>query len=323
MPRDPALDGLRGIAILGVVGYHAGWLPGGWAGVNLFFALSGYLITSLLLGEWARTRELDLRRFWTHRLARLLPSSVMALVGLLGITWMLHPHDVGEVAFGALVVLGYAANVAVVWHPFPQTRWAWSLSLEEQFYVLWPVVLVASLRRGASRAAISVGAVALACALGVGRALVSGAHPDWAYALVRGDELLLGCVLALLGVRLAGGWGVLATALLAGMWLFADPRAGAVTLSGLDSVVLVGAVAGGFARPVLAWAPLRLLGRISYALYLWSCGLGAALLQYPGNRVLAVWLTSSVVLAWVSTRYVEEPVRAWARARRRSVGALS
>ena len=85
--RNPALDGLRGVAVLAVVVFHAGgtWLPGGWLGVDVFFVLSGFLITSLVINEWARDRRCDLRRFWSRRARRLLPATVVLLAALAGV----------------------------------------------------------------------------------------------------------------------------------------------------------------------------------------------------------------------------------------------
>ena len=145
----PALDGLRGVAVVGVVAHHLGYLPGGYLGVDLFFVLSGFLITSLLLAEIGRSGSVSLRAFWARRARRLLPA-MLVLVAAVGL-------------YGATVA---ASSELAKLH---RDGHFWSLAIEEQFYVVWPLVAlaVASVSRRPARllgvlctlgAALSMGA---------------------------------------------------------------------------------------------------------------------------------------------------------------------
>jgi peptidoglycan/LPS O-acetylase OafA/YrhL len=156
----PGLDGLRALAVLGVMGYHGGLpiLAGGFLGVNVFFVLSGFLITSLLVGEWGRTLGIALRSFWARRARRLLPALFVLLVGVaLYARFLATPGEFAGLRLDVLATLFYVAN----WHfilagsnYFAQTaqpsplQHMWSLSIEEQFYIVWPPVVLVLLRLG-------------------------------------------------------------------------------------------------------------------------------------------------------------------------------
>jgi peptidoglycan/LPS O-acetylase OafA/YrhL len=159
LPYLPGLDGLRAVAVVAVMIYHANheWLSGGFLGVEVFFVISGYLITLLLIGEFERNGRINLRRFWTHRFRRLLPALFVMLAGLAVFMTVFRRTPMGrtrgDFAGGLLYVSnwyqiivgqGYTANEA-----FVPLRHLWSLAVEEQFYLLWPLVMVAILvRRG-------------------------------------------------------------------------------------------------------------------------------------------------------------------------------
>jgi len=160
----PALDGVRALAVAAVVAYHLGlgWASGGYLGVDLFFVLSGFLITSLLVEEWSTTGGIHLGRFWGHRARRLLPALLIMLVAVCAYTSLASqglPVDFGQLRGDALATLGYFANwYLIAAHqsyfdrfslPSP-LKHTWSLAIEEQFYLLWPLVIVA-LTRFASR----------------------------------------------------------------------------------------------------------------------------------------------------------------------------
>ncbi len=157
----PGLDGLRALAVLAVIVYHANsdWLPGGFLGVEVFFVISGYLITLLLVAEHERTEEVNLREFWARRARRLLPALV-AMMGLLVVWSAFFERDAlgalrGDVIAGAL----YGSNWFQVWigagytavNDFAPLRHLWSLAVEEQFYVIWPIVMLIILRAGRDR----------------------------------------------------------------------------------------------------------------------------------------------------------------------------
>lgn len=161
VPYLSGLDGLRALAVVAVMLYHAdhSWLPGGYLGVEVFFVISGYLITLLLIGEHERTGRVDLRGFWTRRLRRLLPALFVMLAAVVVYVTAFYPaaraDTRGDVAGGLLYVSnwyqilvgqGYAAGEA-----FVPLRHLWSLAVEEQFYLLWPLIMVVVLRGSGRR----------------------------------------------------------------------------------------------------------------------------------------------------------------------------
>jgi peptidoglycan/LPS O-acetylase OafA/YrhL len=148
----PALDGLRGIAVIAVMMFHTpgrAWLPGGSLGVDLFFVLSGFLITTLLLQEHVATGRISLRGFYVRRARRLLPA-VVALLAIYAVVVTLAPGDftgnpqAGQVAVTYVAVATYILNVTQMAHlaVAPGLSHLWSLSVEEQFYLVWPALLV-------------------------------------------------------------------------------------------------------------------------------------------------------------------------------------
>jgi peptidoglycan/LPS O-acetylase OafA/YrhL len=297
--RVPALDGVRGLAILLVLGYHLRVMPGGWVGVDVFFALSGYLITTLLLGEQERTGAVNLRSFYRRRVARLAPALLLALLGMWVLWTAMAPGD-PRPTFNVIVTLLYVTNVArALWYwQMTPAAWAWSLSVEEQFYMLWPPLFRRLIGRlGRQRLAGCL--VGLAVVLQVTRGLVGGWNVD--YVLLRGDDLMLGAALALVPVMLSR----LATvAVLAGLvvMLVGVPWGTNVSIT-LGAWVSVALVAGHQHIPGIA--RLRQVGRISYSLYLWNGVMTLAVL--PVNPLVQVGL--QVVLAVASTLLIEEPLR--------------
>ena len=177
----PALDGLRGAALLGVLFFHAdGALKGGYLGVDLFFVLSGYLITSILLAEHDATGKIVLSTFWVRRARRLFPALLSLMPAVAAYAWLLARADeLKGIRADALATLGYVANWRAIfshksyWELFASPsplEHTWSLSIEEQFYVVWPLVVALVLRRGSrgwvlalslGLGALSMGAMAL------------------------------------------------------------------------------------------------------------------------------------------------------------------
>ncbi|HMA47716.1 MAG TPA: acyltransferase, partial [Frankiaceae bacterium] len=249
--RLRALDGVRGLAVLAVLFFHAGmpWARGGFLGVDTFFVLSGYLITVLLLRESRETGGVSLRRFWARRARRLLPALLLVLAALVAYATTLPAEARPRLRGDALATLGYVANwrfVAQAEDYFTHTgppsplRHTWSLGVEEQFYLLWPLLFLVALRLRRPRAAVvglaSLGTVASAVAMA--RMADGGASVARLYygTDTRISSLLVGCLLAaVLGrfpgerpLRRASARALTALAALAGvavtgvLWVTAD-----------------------------------------------------------------------------------------------------
>src|SRR5919107_2087920 len=159
---SPGLDGLRAIAVMAVLLYHAdlSFIPGGFLGVEIFFVISGYLITALLLAEWHKRGHIDLKNFWLRRARRLLPALYVLLVVCLAYAVVFLPGEVARLRDDVVAAIGYVTNwylilgqesyFEAVGRP-SLLQHLWSLAVEEQFYLIWPPVLALGLAVGATR----------------------------------------------------------------------------------------------------------------------------------------------------------------------------
>ena len=382
----PGLDGLRALAVVAVLLYHAGLasVPGGFLGVEVFFVISGYLITALLVTEWRRRGRIDLAAFWMRRARRLLPALYLVVVATLAYAVVFLPGEVAGLRGDALSAFGYFTNWYLIFGNESYfeamgrpslLRHLWSLAVEEQFYLLWPPVVAAGISLGARRwrlrrlMFVSL-AVAGASALLMAALYAPEIDPSRIYygTDTRASGLLFGAALAFVwrpgertsreacarlarrGSRPAAlfrrRWGWLRPALLDAAGLAALGGLVALCLSldefqpllyrggfaavGLTTAVLVAVVAHPHSRVgtrLLGWRPLRWVGERSYGIYLWHWpvfmvtrpGLDVPL---DGAELLALRLAVTVLLAHLSYRYVEQPVRhgvlgrAWRRLRR-------
>jgi peptidoglycan/LPS O-acetylase OafA/YrhL len=326
----PALDGLRAVAVLMVMLFHGGMrrMPGD-LGVTAFFVLSGFLITTLLLREHASTGDLSVRRFYLRRTLRIFPADYVVLAVTLA--WELFRGDrrvLGVIGWAAAYLMNYYN--ALRGHPVSPYAHAWSLAIEEQFYLLWPVLLLALLRRYGARGAL-VPTLGLVCAVLTWRAaLVFSGTVDMAYAYnaldTRLDSLLLGCALAMLARRtlpaaaeraLQVPWGPAATmALLVAVRLLLPPvfrHAVGFTLESLLSAVLIAQLLVVHAAPAWRWLDhrgTRYLGALSYSLYLYHVypvELGRRLEGLLGPAHHVVGILGAIVMAMGSYHLVERP----------------
>jgi peptidoglycan/LPS O-acetylase OafA/YrhL len=342
----PDVEGLRAVAILAVLLCHAGvpFLAGGYVGVDVFFVISGFLITRLLLGEMESRRTVSLRGFYARRAKRLLPLSalLLATVGVLSIA-IFSPLRATETSGDIVSSALYVAN----WHfaalsvdyfaqglePSP-VRHLWSLAIEEQFYLLWPGLMLAVTwwfrRRGRKVRPVLGLTVALVFAASlIAGILLTDEAPAAAYfsTFGRGWELALGAMLALLGaVRLprhaaaAIGWLGLAAIVYACLAFTATTPfpgvAGLVPTLGAAALILAGsslyAQRAGAPAGLLSLAPMRHIGRVSYSWYLWHWPLLVFAAALFGPLSVGAGL-AVVALAWVPSVVghvlVEDPVR--------------
>ncbi|CAB3391326.1 membrane protein of unknown function [Kyrpidia spormannii] len=207
----PGLDGLRALAVLAVLAYHLnpGWAPGGMLGVGVFFVLSGYLITDLLAEEWRQTGRIDLRDFWMRRFRRLIPALWLLLITVILVLLVSDPGRLGSLWGDLVAAFFYVSNWWYIFHhisyfqqfgpPSPFGH-LWSLAVEEQFYLLWPLLLALGLRRLSRRwmltgiltgAILSAGAMAWIYQPGVDPSRVYYGTDTRAFALLFGAALAL------------------------------------------------------------------------------------------------------------------------------------
>ncbi|GAA4865988.1 acyltransferase family protein [Saccharopolyspora rosea] len=350
----PAVDGLRGVSILGVLLFHTGHLSGGFLGVDLFFALSGYLITDLLLREVEATGTVSLVAFWGRRIRRLLPALAIVLAGVTLVVWAVGAPDMVRttLADGPWVQLNLVnwhllAESASYWDRFGADRvfeHLWSIAVEEQFYLVWPV-LVAVLARSGPRVGHRVAVVAVLASVGSLGLMIALADPADSTRVYTGTDtrafsLLLGALVATRPVRdalarLVGrSAGTVLALLVVGIgtawflvdgvdswWLFT----GGLFAHSLAAALLVRLCAhtpGTLVGTVLSWRPLRWLGLISYSLYLWHWPVIVLLRPLLAGLGEVLWTllvcAVSIGLAALSTYLVENPIRfraGWARGR--------
>jgi peptidoglycan/LPS O-acetylase OafA/YrhL len=384
LPYLPGLDGLRALAVIAVLLYHAElpWISGGFLGVEVFFVISGYLISALLLAQWRQTGRIDLKAFWLGRARRLLPALYVMLLVTLAYAVVFLPAEVAGLRADAIAALGYITNwylilaeesyFEAIGRP-SLLKHLWSLAVEEQFYLLWPAVVALGLSVGAARwrerrvvlvALFGAGASALlmaflyrpevdpsrvyygtdtrASGLLIGAALAfvwapwrsrrsTGApsrrsssstaarglhyHPRWWRGWLRrrwGWTTPL--LLDIAGIVALGALGWLCLSL--GEYQPSLYRGGLVGVA-LSTAVVIMVVVHPRARlglRVLGCQPLRWVGVRSYSIYLWHWPVYMASrpqldVPFEGLPLLGLRLGATVVLADLSYRYVERPVR--------------
>lgn len=351
MHYRPEIDGLRAVAVVPVILFHAGFgiFSGGFVGVDVFFVISGFLITSILQDE-LRQGRFSILGFYERRARRILPALfvVMAFCAVLAWFWML-PDElenfgqslVATAAFSNNVLLMLTSGYWALAAEFKPLLHTWSLGVEEQFYVIFPLILFVCWRLWRRHLALILGVILLvslaAAQWGIGR------NPTATFFLLhsRGWELLLGALAALwmahhptgpFPPRAAHALGLAGLALILGAVLFFDshtPTPSLITLIPTLGAVLIilAAQPGTPAKAILASPPVRGIGLISYSAYLWHFPLFAFARIYgdqpPGVLVSAALSLLTLGLAWASWRFVEAPFRRKDRFSRLGIYALS
>ncbi len=334
-PHIPALDGIRAIAIAAVVTFHA-WptlLPGGFSGVDVFFALSGFLITRQILHD-LHIGTFSLKAFYIRRARRLLPAAVTCFIALTlaagfilmpDAYWYLGRNLLASTLMYANVFLETTAGYFSAQSQEKPLLHTWSLAVEDQFYLTWPILLILAFTRRSRTALIALATIGVIASLTYSEITLRTHEHHAFYSLAsRAWELLAGAALAIIGaaalrrpVRSLGC--VLALATLAGSFILLNetvpyPGLGALAPTLATLILITCTLAGpNTLTPLLTAAPIVMLGRISYSLYLWHWPV-LALATYYLERPLtaseaAVAVAASLALAYLSWRFVEQPFR--------------
>jgi peptidoglycan/LPS O-acetylase OafA/YrhL len=343
----PALDGLRTVAVGSVMAYHFGatWSPGGFLGVDTFFVLSGYLITTLLLVEWGRSGTIGLGNFWVRRARRLFPALLVALTAIaIWSVFAVHSDRLGALRSDSLWTLFYGAN----WHFIAQgtsyfdlfseaspLRHAWSLAIEEQFYLFWPLITFGALRIARGRPKVLAGL----CVAGiVGSAILTAqlfdaTDPSRAYFGTdsRASQLLVGALLAIalknwsprtrasraavqVGGLVGAGLTVVAFAVAHDQdaWLY---RGGFLAFA-IATAAIIAAMVQPERTPLhalLSWRPVRWIGQVSYGLYLWHWPVQIAISEprtgIDGIELALLRLVATFFFTTISYYAIERPIR--------------
>jgi peptidoglycan/LPS O-acetylase OafA/YrhL len=327
----PQIDGLRALAILAVLLLHASVtrFPGGWIGVHIFFVLSGYLITTLLLREWDKTGRIGLGRFYVRRVLRLVPAYWLVLLAFV-LSYVLSAEPADRPALWREFWIAATYRTNFMFDQSPHLGFTWTLAMEEQFYLVWPLILVGLLTLGLSRRRIVVVTVGLCLAVEVWRAylLIKGADysrlntgPD-----VQADALLLGCIAAqvqfepavrrlvaspavpwigcaLIGAFILGGESDLT-------WLYGGPLTAVYVTLAVLLLNLVQQPGAPIERVLSSRIPV-LLGKISYSVYLWNVFALELARRSPlgAGAATALGLVLAVLGAILTYRLVEIPFR--------------
>jgi peptidoglycan/LPS O-acetylase OafA/YrhL len=329
-PRNKSLDGLRGVAVLLVLLYHHHYLNAGWIGVDLFFVLSGYLITSIL--RRSRSDEFFWREFWVKRVTRILPPFFLLLIAtsVLGfsLSWL------QTLAY----LLSFGDVLAYIRPAFEPLRPLWSLAIEEHFYIFWPIAV-----RFLSRRTLVYMLLSLVAFEPILRAITSVFTHDWQFIYFltpfRLDGLALGCLLAL-GMEsssdayLIGKWSGLATAGFITIWLSLrmilghaftrdDPTpaysAACYSLVSLAACSLIAYVVShprSICSRAFEWKPLVFTGAISYGLYLYQVLIRETVTRmWPAGDRAAFFIDTPIIFlfAWLSFRFYERPIIHWGK----------
>jgi len=332
----PHVDGLRALAIMFVVGYHAlpHNVPGGFVGVDVFFVISGFLITSLLHRE-IRGNTFSMAAFLARRARRIVPAlACVILVSFVAAFLIMSPEEMEE--FGNS--LTWSALFGANFHFYGTTDYfaldaqerpllhTWSLAIEEQFYLLWPLVLLLLVTRLKRETAVIVVAGAILVS-GAAFLIYALAEPTYAFYMphIRAWELLLGALVALTIDRIelsqsvseiAGAAGLAAIVAAAFLFSETEPASGLaamVAATGTAAIIVACNREQPYVGRLLRFVPLVWIGLISYSLYLWHWPIFSfARLVSPGEPaapMILLMVLASVTLAWASWRYVETPLR--------------
>ncbi|WML58749.1 acyltransferase family protein [Neobacillus sp. PS2-9] len=343
------IDGLRAIAVLSVIAYHlnVSWAPGGLLGVVIFFVLSGYLITDLIVMEWEENGSINLKKFWHRRIRRLFPALIVMVIVVMAWITLFNCAIIPNIRGDLLASLFYISNWWFIFHkisyfssfgtPSPFTH-LWSLAVEEQFYILWPLLLILGLkvfRRRTSILWVTLIIAIISISL-MGLNYKVGTDPSRIYygTDTRLFSLLFGAFLALIWpsrklskraprfaiITLDVAGSLSFVILIVMIWKTNQFEAflyrGGMVLTSLAALILVATLAhpGSHLSKLLGFKPLRWIGVRSYSMYLWHYPIIVLSNPVANNEELNILrMTLQVfgifLLSALSWRYIENPIR--------------
>lgn len=345
----PSIDGLRALAVIAVIAYHLNfsWAKGGFIGVDIFFVLSGYLITNILLTQWEKNQTLQLKQFWLRRFRRLIPAAYVMIVVVVIFSVLFHSEILKNLRGDAIASFFYVSNWWFIFHnvsyfdsfgmPSPLKN-LWSLAIEEQFYLIWPVFLLVFLRwvKNPKLLLKIVIGLGLLSAIWMTILYVPGTDPSRVYygTDTRLFDLLSGCALAFVwpfnrlspnipkrskaALNIAGTISILFFFLITALVSEYQPflYRGGLLFVAIMGVVMIATIAhpASYLSKIFSFKPLRWIGTRSYGIYLWHYPIITLTTPVLEIGQPSIWrsilqVVATFIIAELSFRYIETPIR--------------
>ncbi|MBC1971303.1 acetyltransferase [Listeria welshimeri] len=345
----PSIDGLRALAVIAVIAYHLNfsWAKGGFIGVDIFFVLSGYLITNILLTQWEKNQTLQLKHFWLRRFRRLIPAAYVMIVVVVIFSVLFHSEILKNLRGDAIASFFYVSNWWFIFHnvsyfdsfgmPSPLKN-LWSLAIEEQFYLIWPVFLLVFLRwvKNPKLLLKIVIGLGLLSAIWMTILYVPGTDPSRVYygTDTRLFDLLSGCALAFVwpfnrlspnipkrskaALNIAGTISILFFFLITALVSEYQPflYRGGLLFVAIMGVVMIATIAhpASYLSKIFSFKPIRWIGTRSYGIYLWHYPIITLTTPVLEIGQPSIWrsilqVAATFIIAELSFRYIETPIR--------------
>lgn len=345
----PSIDGLRALAVIAVIAYHLNfsWAKGGFIGVDIFFVLSGYLITNILLTQWEKNQTLQLKQFWLRRFRRLIPAAYVMIVVVVIFSVLFHSEILKNLRGDAIASFFYVSNWWFIFHnvsyfdsfgmPSPLKN-LWSLAIEEQFYLIWPVFLLVFLRwvKNPKLLLKIVIGLGLLSAIWMTILYVPGTDPSRVYygTDTRLFDLLSGCALAFVwpfnrlspnipkrskaALNIAGTISILFFLLITALVSEYQPflYRGGLLFVAIMGVVMIATIAhpASYLSKIFSFKPIRWIGTRSYGIYLWHYPIITLTTPVLEIGQPSIWrsilqVAATFIIAELSFRYIETPIR--------------